>query len=81
MKEKMAALEDRKRSLAAQVAESPEPAVLRMHPSLGDLYRQKIGNLFNALSDPAVRVQAAEAMRALISDVRRFRVRAASTSW
>ena len=41
-----------------------------MHPSLGDRYRQKIGNLVNALSDPAVRVQAAEAMRSLISEIR-----------
>ncbi|MBN8190510.1 recombinase family protein, partial [Salipiger thiooxidans] len=70
MKEKMAGLEDRKRSLATQVAEAPEPAVLRMHPSLGDLYRQKIGDLVNALSDPAVRVQAAGAMRSLISEIR-----------
>ncbi|MCA0851371.1 recombinase family protein, partial [Salipiger thiooxidans] len=38
MKEKMAGLEDRKRSLTAQVVEAAEPAVLRMHPSLGDLY-------------------------------------------
>ena len=70
MKEKMAGLEDRKRSLAIQVAEAPEPAVLRMHPSLGDLYRQKIGDLVSALSDPGVRVQAAEAMRSLISEIR-----------
>ncbi|WP_116087220.1 recombinase family protein [Tropicimonas sp. IMCC34011] len=70
MKEKMAGLEDRKRSLATQVAEAPEPPVLRMHPSLGDLYRQKIDDLVNALSDPAVRVQAAEAMRSLISEIR-----------
>ena len=41
-----------------------------MHPSLGDLYRQKIGDLVNALSDPAVRVQVAEAMRSLISEIR-----------
>ena len=70
MKEKMAGLEDQKRSLTAQVVEAPEPTVLRMHPSLGDLYRQKIGNLVNALSDPAVRVRAAEAMRSLISEIR-----------
>ncbi|MPN10773.1 hypothetical protein SDC9_158070 [bioreactor metagenome] len=70
MKEKMAVLEDRKRTLTIQVAEAPEPAVLRMHSSLGDRYRQKIGNLVNALSDPAVRVQAAEAMRSLISEIR-----------
>ena len=69
MKSKMAELEDRKRTLASQVAEAPEPAVLRMHPSLGDLYRQKITDLVNALSDPAVRVQAAEAMCSLISEI------------
>ena len=40
-----------------------------MHPSLGDLYRQKIGDLVTALSDPQVRVQAAEAMRSLISEI------------
>ncbi|MBL3596096.1 recombinase [Rhodovulum sulfidophilum] len=41
-----------------------------MHPNLGDLYRQKIGDLVNALSYPEVRVQAAEAMRSLISEIR-----------
>ncbi|TQS69886.1 recombinase family protein [Rhodobacteraceae bacterium] len=70
MKDKMAGLEDRKRSLTAQIAEAPEPAVLRMHPSLCDLYRQKIGNLVDAVSDPAVRIQAAEAMRSLIAEIR-----------
>ena len=70
MKENMAVREDRKRSLATQVAEAPEPTVLRMHPSLGDLYRQKIGDLVTALSAPAVRIPAAEAMRALISGIR-----------
>ncbi|RVV96822.1 hypothetical protein EKE94_17195, partial [Mesobaculum littorinae] len=35
-----------------------------------DLYRQKIGDLANALSDPSVRAQAAEAMRSLISEIR-----------
>ncbi|MDT0684729.1 recombinase family protein, partial [Roseicyclus sp. F158] len=35
-----------------------------------DLYRQKISDLVNALSDPEVRVQAAEAMRSLISEIR-----------
>ncbi|MGR3822753.1 MAG: hypothetical protein ACU0A5_09270 [Salipiger marinus] len=38
--ETLVGLEDRKRTLASQVAVAPEPAVLRMHPSLGDLYRQ-----------------------------------------
>ncbi|MBL3595489.1 hypothetical protein JMM63_07890 [Rhodovulum sulfidophilum] len=37
MKEKLAVLEDRKRTLTTQVAEAPEPAVLRMHPNFGDL--------------------------------------------
>ncbi|GGG66317.1 hypothetical protein GCM10011415_11360 [Salipiger pallidus] len=53
-----------------QVPEAPEPTVLRMHPSLGDLYRQKISHLVDALADPAVRAQAAEAMRSLISKLR-----------
>lgn len=70
MKAKMEELEDRKRHLEACVAEEPEPAILRMHPSLTTLYRQKIGDLASALSDPAVRVQAAGAMRGLISEIR-----------
>ena len=70
MKAKMEELEDRKRHLEACVAEEPEPAIIRMHPSLTTLYRQKIGHLANALSDPTVRVQAAEAMRGLISEIR-----------
>ncbi|ETX10766.1 recombinase, partial [Roseivivax halodurans JCM 10272] len=70
MKARMDELEETKRRLEAEVAETPEPAVLRMHPGLTDLYRQKVRNLAHALSDPAVRVQAAEAMRALISEIR-----------
>lgn len=41
-----------------------------MHPSLTALYRQKIGDLATALLDPALRVQVAEAMRGLISEIR-----------
>lgn len=70
MKAKMEELEDRKRHLEACVAEEPEPAIIRMHPSPTTLYRQKIGDLANALSEPTVRVQAAGAMRGLISESR-----------
>jgi len=70
MKAKMEELEDRKRVLKASITQAPEPAILRMHPSLTELYRQKIGDLAAALSNPAVRVEAAEAMRGLISEIR-----------
>ncbi len=50
--------------------ESPEPPALRLHPSLSDLYRSKIRNLSSALQDPDLKMEATEALRGLISEIR-----------
>ena len=70
MKAKMSELETTKAQLTASLAASPEPPALRLHPSLTGLYQQKIADLSAALSDPAVKIQAAETLRGLVSEVR-----------
>ncbi|WP_229726022.1 recombinase family protein [Frigidibacter albus] len=70
MKAKMAELEATKAQLTASLAASPEPPALRLHPSLTGLYQQKIADLSAALSDPAVKIEAAETLRGLVSEIR-----------
>ncbi|PZX46010.1 hypothetical protein LX76_04711, partial [Cereibacter changlensis] len=70
MKAKMADLEAAKTRLSAELTTNPEPPALRLHPSLTDLYRKKIADLAAALSDPSVKLEAASALRGLVSEVR-----------
>ena len=70
MKAKMDELEARKVSLSAGLEETPEPPAFRLHPRLTDLYREKIAGLSSALSDPSVKVEATEALRGLMLEIR-----------
>ncbi|WP_229582893.1 recombinase family protein [Paracoccus sp. S-4012] len=70
MKAKMQDLETTRTRLLDELAENPEPPALRLHPSLTELYREKITDLAAALSDPAVKLQAIETLRSLISEIR-----------
>jgi site-specific DNA recombinase len=70
MKAKMGDLEAAKKRLQEQLAENPEPPALRLHPSLTELYQEKIADFAAALSDPAVKLQAMESLRSLISEIR-----------
>jgi len=70
MKAKLAELEATEAQLTASLAASPEPPALRLHPSLTGLYQQKIADLASALSDPAVKIEAAETLLSLVSEVR-----------
>ena len=70
MKVRMAELEREKQTLADVLEQSPEPPALRLHPSLSDLYRTKIRNLASALQDPGLKMEATEALRGLISEIR-----------
>lgn len=70
MKEKMAALEAEKSGLARFLDTSSEPPALRLHPSMSDLYRDKIAALAEALNQPELKPQATELLRGLISEVR-----------
>lgn len=70
MKAKMDDLEAAKIRLQEQLAENPEPPALRLHTALTELYREKIADFEVALSDPAVKLQAIELLRSLISEIR-----------
>ena len=70
MKDRMDQLESEKLTLTRFLETTPEPPALRLHPSLSDLYRSKIRNLSSALQDPGLKMEATEALRGLISEVR-----------
>ena len=70
MKAKMEALEGRKAELTRMLAETPEPPALRLHPSLGDRYRQEIGCLAEAMQRPSTRSVATGILRGLICKIR-----------
>ena len=50
------------------IAAAPVP-VLRLHPNLAELYRQKVADLRAALADPATRAEALEILRGLVERV------------
>ena len=45
---------------------APRP---RLHPGLAQVYRRQVARLEEALNDPAIRTEAAEALRALIEKI------------
>lgn len=61
-------MEARQRDLAEQLA-APPPDPVRLHPNLSDLYRRKVAELAQRLTDPAIRTEALEIVRGLISRV------------
>ena len=69
MKEELFALEGRKQKLVAEVKHAQPPSP-RLHPKLADLYRQRVEHLHEELNRPELRAEAAEALRALIDEVR-----------
>ena len=74
MKEELFALEGRKQKLVAEVKHAQPPSP-RLHPKLADLYRQRVEHLHEELNRPELRAEAAEALRALIDEVRLMRER------
>jgi len=66
----MAELESEKQTLTTALEQSAEPPALRLHPSLSDHYRSNIRNLSSALQDPDLKMEATEALRGLISEIR-----------
>jgi site-specific DNA recombinase len=69
MKDELLALEARKVELAAAIARAPTPAP-RLHPNLAEIYRRKVIRLREELNRDELRAEAAQALRALISEVR-----------
>src|SRR5712692_586038 len=63
------ALEARKAQLISETKHVPAPAP-RLHPKLADIYRDKVENLNKALNEETTRAEAADALRALIDEIR-----------
>ena len=62
-------LEVRKADLTKQL-NTPKEVMPALHPGIADVYAAKVANLAEALNAPDIRTQSAEALRALIDEVR-----------
>lgn len=69
MNEELSRLEARKLELALSVTDD-HPAPPRLHPALAATYRAKVANLTEALNDPTLKDEAAEAIRSLLQEIR-----------
>jgi site-specific DNA recombinase len=69
LKARMAELEAEKAGLEERLASTPEPPKIRLHPNLPGLYREKVAALEEALADPAIKAEAAEAIRGQIERI------------
>ncbi len=61
-------MEQRKADLERDISTAAPPAP-RLHPNLAELYRRKVENLHEALSDPATHTEAIEILRGLVERV------------
>ncbi len=69
IRDKLAELEARKRSLERALAARPGTRVVEIHPNFPDLYRRKIAELGSLLADDDERPRAMEAIRELIDRI------------
>ncbi len=69
VRDELAALEERKAAIAAELAAAPPPTPT-LHPNLSELYRRRVEALQAALQEPERAREAAEALRGLIDRVR-----------
>lgn len=69
IKDEMQSLEDRRDELTQAMGCAPASTV-RFHPNLAQLYHDKVERLTEALNEDSTRTEAAEAIRALIDEVR-----------
>ena len=65
----MGVLEERRQELKQSREDTPTP-MPRLHPNLTQLYRNKVATLTDALNEEDTRTEAAEAIRALIDEIR-----------
>lgn len=65
LKDRLEELEARRADLDAELA-APPPTSVRLHPNLSAMYRRKVEQLSQTLSDPEIRPMAIEAIRSLI---------------
>lgn len=68
MKARMEALEAQKAEILARMAEAPADAP-DVHPNVAEVYRGNVLRLTEALADPELRAEAAEAIRSLVGEV------------
>jgi DNA invertase Pin-like site-specific DNA recombinase len=66
--DRLADLEKQQELLEARLSEAP-PSTVRLHPRLAEVYAEKVQQLEKALNDPAIRAEAAEALRSLIDRI------------
>ena len=69
MKERMAALERQKVDLEEDLARTGPAPLLRLHPKLGEVYRDKVERITEALNEPAIKAEATEIIRSLIDRI------------
>ena len=69
MKAELLALEARKEAISTEIKHVPAP-LPRFHPKLAELYQQRVERLHEELNRPELRAEAAQALRALIEEVR-----------
>jgi hypothetical protein len=67
-KAEIKALDGRRKELQAQLETANEPPPL-LHPEMGELYRQKVTTLAQALERSDTRTEATEALRGLIDTI------------
>ena len=65
---KIEALEAEKARLEAALAD-PAPSPVRLHPTLSELYREKVTRLRECLADPTIRDEAIGILRGLLEQV------------
>jgi site-specific DNA recombinase len=65
----LSALEADKAKAETNLANAAAPPKLRIHPNLPALYRRKVEQLQEALSQPATQVEASEIIRSLIDRI------------
>ena len=69
MKARMEDLERQKVELDDALREAPIPPDLHLHPSLSQVYADKVAHLEEALDDPEARAEAMEVIRSMIDRI------------
>ena len=69
MIDELIVLETKSKGLKKEIDRTPATPV-RIHPNLGELYRQKVANLREALNDEGSRAEASSILQGLIEEIR-----------
>ena len=69
VKDRMIALDARRKELEGRLSSAPAPDPLRFHPTMAKTYRSRVGQLVRGLSAPGGQEEAKEALRALIDKI------------